>query len=263
MSATSNQFSLPGGASKKQFPVVKSACATKLLPLLLLLTLPAVLQAQFTYMINYGAVSITGYTGSLATVTIPSTINALPVTTISDYAFYYRTNLTGITIPNSVTNIEDDAFGDCTGLTSVTIPGSVASLGSYAFASCSNLTGLYFQGDAPSADWSVFEYDTNVTAYYLPGTTGWGDFSTNAEIPAVLWNVQVQTSGASFGVQTNQFGFTITGNSGFVVVVEACTNLANPVWSPLQTNTLTGAPVYFSDPQWTNYARRFYGLGVP
>jgi hypothetical protein len=46
-------------------------------------------------------------------------------------------------------------------------------------------------------------------------------------------------------------------------VVEACTNLANPVWSPLQTITLTGSPVYFSDPAWTNYPARFYGLGVP
>jgi hypothetical protein len=82
-------------------------------------------------------------------------------------------------------------------------------------------------------------------------------------LTAVLWNPQVQASGASFGVRTNRFGFNIIGTSGLVVVVEACTNLANPTWSPLQTNTLTGSPVYFSDPQWTNHARRFYGLGVP
>jgi hypothetical protein len=73
----------------------------------------------------------------------------------------------------------------------------------------------------------------------------------------------MQTSGASFGVRTNRFGFNITGNSGLVVVVEACMNLTNPVWSPLQTITLTGSSVYFSDPQSTNYTRRFYGLGVP
>jgi hypothetical protein len=64
-------------------------------------------------------------------------------------------------------------------------------------------------------------------------------------------------------VRTNRFGFTITGTSGLVVVVEACTNLANPTWSPLQTNTLTDGSVYFSDPRWTNYTRRFYGLGMP
>jgi hypothetical protein len=73
----------------------------------------------------------------------------------------------------------------------------------------------------------------------------------------------VQASRASFGVRTNRFGFNITGTSGLVVVVEACTNLANPAWSPVQTITLTGSPFYFSDSQWKNYNRRFYGLGVP
>ena len=78
--------------------------------------------------------------------------------------------------------------------------------------------------------------------------------------PTELWNPQAQTSGASFGVRTNQFGFNITGNSNLVVVVEGCTNLANPVWQPIQTDTLTDGTNYFSDPQWTNYPARFYRL---
>jgi hypothetical protein len=73
----------------------------------------------------------------------------------------------------------------------------------------------------------------------------------------------VQTSDASFGVQANQFGFTITGISGLVVVVEACTNLVNPAWSPVGTKTLTGGSSYFSDPQWTNYPTRLYRLRSP
>jgi len=64
-------------------------------------------------------------------------------------------------------------------------------------------------------------------------------------------------------VRTNQFGFTITWASGMVVVAEACTNLANPLWSPLQTNTLTGDTLYFSDPGWTNYPRRLYRIRWP
>jgi hypothetical protein len=47
------------------------------------------------------------------------------------------------------------------------------------------------------------------------------------------------------------------------VVVEASTNLANPVWSPVGTNTLTGGASYFSDPRWTNYPARFYRLRSP
>jgi hypothetical protein len=47
------------------------------------------------------------------------------------------------------------------------------------------------------------------------------------------------------------------------VAVDACTNPAKPVWTPLQTNTLTADTLYFSDPQWTNHPVRFYRLRRP
>ncbi|MGO9246188.1 MAG: hypothetical protein ACLQDC_15635 [Verrucomicrobiia bacterium] len=99
------------------------------------------------------------------------------------------------------------------------------------------------------------------TVYYPSGTTGWGE--TFGGRPTVLWNPQVQTIGARFGAQSNQFGFTISGSSNLVVVVEACTNLVNPAWVPVGTTTLTGGSSYFSDAQWTNYPARFYRLGPP
>jgi len=60
---------------------------------LLLLALPIAAQAQFTYMTQNGAVTITGYTGPGGNVTIPSAINGLPVTSIGDEAFQYNYNL--------------------------------------------------------------------------------------------------------------------------------------------------------------------------
>jgi hypothetical protein len=45
--------------------------------------------------------------------------------------------------------------------------------------------------------------------------------------------------------------------------VEACANLAGPVWIPLQTCTLTNGALYFSDPNWTSYPTRFYRLRSP
>ena len=65
----------------------RQAARTGLLLLLLLLALPAVVQAQFTYTTTNGTITITGYTGPGGWVTIPSTINGLPVTSIGDYAF--------------------------------------------------------------------------------------------------------------------------------------------------------------------------------
>ncbi|MHB8522712.1 MAG: hypothetical protein ACYDH9_18400, partial [Limisphaerales bacterium] len=75
-----------------------------------------------------------------------------------------------------------------------------------------------------------------------------------------LWSPQVLTTGAGFSVRTNQFGFTITWASDRGIVVEACTDLAHPTWSPVGTNTLTGGSSYFSDSQWTNHPTRLYRL---
>jgi len=122
----------------------------------------------------------------------------------------------------------------------------------------------HFKGNATTTanDPSVFSDDAgSPTIYYLPGTTGWGTLFDGRL--TVLWNPQAQTSGASFGVRTNRFGFNITGSSGLVIVVEACTNLSSPVWSPVATNTLTGGSSYFSDAQWTNSPNRFYRLRSP
>ena len=81
--------------------------------------------------------------------------------------------------------------------------------------------------------------------------------------PAVLWNPQVLASDASFGVRAGQFGFTITGTSGLVIVVEASADLANPIWTPVGTNTLTGGSSSFSDPQSVNHPARFYRIRSP
>jgi len=99
---------------------------------------------------------------------------------------------------------------------------------------------------------------------YLPGTSGWG--STFACVPTAFWflpNPLILNNVLSFGVQSNKFGFTISWATNASVVVEACTDLANPTWSSVGTNALTNGSGYFSDPQWTNYPARFYRLRSP
>jgi hypothetical protein len=74
-------------------------------------------------------------------VTIPATISGLPVTAIGLDAFYNETNVTGITIPDSVTNIDSRAFSFCSRLVSLQLGNHVTSIGDTAFYGCA-LTNL-------------------------------------------------------------------------------------------------------------------------
>jgi hypothetical protein len=220
---------------------------------------------------------------SLTNVSIPCGI-----TSIGEYAFNDCLRLPGIAIPSSVTNIGFCAFSYCVSLTNVEIPSSVNSIGDYAFYGCDNLTsatfgygvgsiayGLFaectdltsvlFTGNAPSVigdsgDGPVFINDP-VTVFYLPGTKGWSN--TYQGVPAVLWDPTIQTNAPGFGISNGRFGFNITGTAHIPIVVEACTNLASPVWTPLTNVNLTNGSFHFSDPQWTNYPARLYGIGFP
>lgn len=165
------------------------------------------------------------------------------------------------TIPDGVTSIPSYAFQACPNLTRLTVPGSVTSIGTLAFNADPALVAMYFKGNAPNVAWSGFDIQNTVTVYYLPGTGGW---DTNlGGLPTALWTPQALTGDGGFGVRTNQFGFNIFWSDQHVVVVEGCTDLIDPVWVPLATNTLSGSSIYFCDPQWTNYPGRFYRLRSP
>jgi hypothetical protein len=79
-------------------------------------------------------------------VIIPSFINYYgndyTVNAIGQDAFADCSDLTSITIPNSVTSIGLRAFQSCSKLNSITIPNSVTSIGSKAFYGCTGLTSI-------------------------------------------------------------------------------------------------------------------------
>lgn len=129
----------------------------------------------FTYTKSTTAVTITGLKEGVAweSLTIPETIEDLPVTQIATSAFKDKTVFKSMELPNSLTDIGDSAFENCTGLTNITIPDSVTSIGKGAFKGCSGLTSitLPFVGanETASAGYNqvfgyIFGYTTRVNS---------------------------------------------------------------------------------------------------
>lgn len=73
------------------------------------------------------SLSITGSTGLSGDISVPEEIGGYTVRKISTRAFRDNTEITSVTIPNTVTEIEYAAFKGCTGLTSIAVENNNAS----------------------------------------------------------------------------------------------------------------------------------------
>ena len=102
------------------------------------------------------------YCSRLTEITIPE-----GVTSIREHAFAYCSSLKEITIPEGVTSIGNSAFISCDSLIEIAIPGSVASIGDYAFAHCSNLKEITIPEDVISIRNGVFFNCTGLTEVYM------------------------------------------------------------------------------------------------
>ena len=160
------------------------------------------------------------YTGS---VVIPERVTykgaTYSVTSIGDYAFYYSTGLTSITIPNSVTSIGDGAFGQCFKLTSITIPNSVTSIGREAFDVCTKLKEVHINDLAAWCNIDFGKY-ANPLSYNLYLNN---ELITELVIPSSVAKIKNYAfSGcSSLTSVTIPNSVTSIGNSAF----DACTKL--------------------------------------
>ena len=151
--------------------------------------------------------------------------------TFRDSAFYGRTGLTNVTIPDSVTSTGNHTFDGCTGLANVSIPNSVTSIGYYAFFKCTGLTNVTIPNSVTSIRDGTFYGCTGLTNIIIPDSVtsiGYYAFDgctglTNVTIPNSVTSIR---DGAFYGCTglTNIIipdSVTSIGNHAF----DGCTGL--------------------------------------
>ena len=131
----------------------------------------------YAYKSTSESYKVTGYSNITTSdkVVIPSTYDDAtngehPVTSIGSSAFENCSDLTSVTIPNSVTFIGLKAFSGCSGLTSVTIPDSVTSIGDSAFQNCSKLTSVTIPNSVTSIGNAAFNNCYGLTSITIPNS---------------------------------------------------------------------------------------------
>ena len=118
---------------------------------------------------NDGKVSLKSGTdkASITSMVIPAKMGNTDVTSIGDDAFKDCTNLTSISIPNSVTNIGNRVFFGCTSLDDVTLSNQLKSIGSTTFANCTSLTSITIPNSVTNIGSTSFYGCTDLTSVTL------------------------------------------------------------------------------------------------
>lgn len=103
---------------------------------------PAAFAADSDYRWKQGkdGLTLTGYTGKAANLTIPAEIDGKPVTEIGDGCFQGMVCLKRVHVPEGITRIGDYAFECCSALQRIYFPDSLKEIGDGAFSGCGHLT---------------------------------------------------------------------------------------------------------------------------
>ena len=122
----------------------------------------------YTYTVSNGKATLTAYDGPGGNVVIPSTLGGYPVVAIGDSAFYGKTNITAVTIPEGVTSIGEKAFKNCSNLETVTLPSTLEVVGGEAFHFCNNINRVNI---ADIAKWCAVSFDNDASNPLARGST--------------------------------------------------------------------------------------------
>lgn len=163
-------------------------------------------------------------------------------------------------VPAGVTKVQDAAFKGAN-IQSVSLPVSISRLGDQAFNTCPNLKSLNFQGNAPVEGASLFVNSKIVTLYVTFSATGWG--ATYGGRPVQVLNPLLSVGTISSADRAVEFPFSINSATDQSYIIEACTDLLNPVWVSIGSAPTVLGSGTFVDLDRTNFPARFYRVRTP
>ena len=112
---------------------------------------------DFQYTTSGLTATITKYTGTAASVTVPSKIDNYTVTKIAYSAFANNLSLTSVVISDTITEIGSNAFEGCAALKTLKLPSKLKTLG-YGFISGTLVTTLTIPAGLTTCDHSTYYY---------------------------------------------------------------------------------------------------------
>lgn len=147
---------------------------------------------QFKWFTGLTSVPSEAFSGctNLSSVTIPDS-----VTSIENNAFYDCYDLSSVILNNNLSSIGDEAFYECYALSSINIPNNVTSIGSQTFYTCRSLTFVNIPSNVTNIGSDAFYGCTSVTDVYF-------NWASEEELQGVIWvdaNEGNDFAGASSG----------------------------------------------------------------
>ena len=164
------------------------------------------------------------------------------VTAIGPFAFEDCTQLTAITLPETIKTIGTAAFRNCSGLTSINLPSGLTTIEGSAFSNCTGITSFEIPNSVTTIDYSAFSNCNGLTSFEMPNsvtTIGSGVLLDCINLKSVTLSTSLNDIGSRvFGGCVNLTSIVnlnsldVLGESMF----DGCSSLATVELSPnLQT----------------------------
>gem|GEM_PF-6823852 len=147
------------------------------------------------------SIALTGYSGSASQIVIPESLSGFPVTSIGSSAFQGKSQLSAVTIPNSITAIGSRAFYLCSGLTSITIPPSVRLIEESAFRN-TGLKAVVIPSGVTKIATLAFGENANLVSVSIPDTVTTIESGPFTQCPKLV-TIQVASNNTAFSSEGN------------------------------------------------------------